>query len=145
MSQIRIAEPRALMGPISTKIRILIIDNDADTLKACEEILSSWGNATVTTCNGPAAMAVVCSCAPDIVLTELLMPRKDGIELLREIKLTFPQIKVIAMSGGGTLLSSEFVLRLARELGADGTVSKPVDAKPLLEAIEMALIPQDDG
>ena len=48
------------------------------------------------------------------------------------------------MSGGGTLLSTEFVLRLARKLGADGTVSKPVDAKPLLEAIEMALFPQAD-
>jgi CheY-like chemotaxis protein len=133
------------MGQMLTKIHILIIDNDADTLKACEEILSSWKNATVTTCTGIAAMAVVCSRAPDIVLTELLMPGKDGIELLREIKLTFPQIKVIAMSGGGAFLSPEFVLRLARKLGADGTVSKPVDAKPLLEAIEMALFPQDDG
>jgi CheY-like chemotaxis protein len=144
MSQMRYAEPRALMGQMITKIRILIIDDDANTLKACEEILSSWGNATVTTCNGLAAMAVVCSCTPDIVLTELLMPRKDGIELLREIKLTSPQIKVIAMSGGGSLLSPELVLRLARQLGADGTVSKPVDAKSLLEAIEMALFPQDD-
>ena len=133
------------MGQCLTKIHILIIDNDANTLKACEEILSSWRNATVTTCNGPAAMAVVCSRAPDIVLTELLMPGKDGIELLREIKLTSPQIKVIAMSGGGALLSPEFVLRLARKLGADGTVSKPVDAKPLLEAIEMALFPQAEG
>ena len=132
------------MGQMTSKIHILIIDNDANALKACEEILSSRRNATVTTCNGLAAMAAVCSCAPDIVLTELLMPGKDGIELLREIKLTFPQIRVIAMSGGGAFLSPEFVLRLARRLGADGTVSKPVDAKPLLEAIELALSPQAD-
>jgi len=127
------------MGQMSAKLHILIIDNDPNTLKSCEEILSSRKNATVTTYNGQEATAVICSCAPDIVLTELLMPGKDGIELLREIKLTSPQIKVIAMSGGGALLPPEFVLSLARKLGADGTISKPVDAKTLLEAIEMAL------
>ena len=142
MSQIRGAEQCASMGRMSPKIHILIIDNDSQNLRACKEILSSWKNATVTTCNGPGATALVCSCAPDLVLTELLMPGKDGIELLREIKLAFPQIKVIAMSGGGTFLSSEFVLRLARKLGADGTVSKPVDARQVLESIEMALFPQ---
>jgi hypothetical protein len=71
--------------------------------------------------------------------------RQGRIELLREIKLTFPQIKVIGMSGGGTLLSPEFVPRLARKLGADVTVSKPVDAKSLLEAIAMALLLRADG
>src|SRR5579859_7022789 len=76
---------------------------------------------------------------PDIVLTELVMPEKDGIELLREIKRNSPQTKVIAMSGGGDLLTTEFVLYPARRLGADGTVAKPVDAGLLLEAVKTAL------
>jgi DNA-binding NarL/FixJ family response regulator len=83
-------------------------------------------------------------CSPDIVLTELVMPEKDGIELLLEIKRTAPQTKVIAMSGGGGILTSEFVLQLARRLGADGIVSKPIDGQRLLEVIDATLFPQAD-
>ena len=122
-----------------TTTHILIIDMDADTLKACEEILSSRKGTTVTTCDSRVAMREFCACAPDIVLTELVMPERDGIELLRDIKRAAPQTKVIAMSGGGASLPTEFVLHLARRLGADGTVSKPVDASRLLEVIETIL------
>lgn len=126
-------------GPMSTKIHILIIDMDAETLKTCEEILCSRSATTVTTCDSRAAMHEFGACNPDIVLTELIMPERDGIELLRGIKRTKPKTKVIAMSGGGAALSTEFVLNLARRLGADGTLSKPVDATRLLEAIEKIL------
>jgi DNA-binding NtrC family response regulator len=129
---------------MATKIHILIIDIDADMLKACEELLSSRKATTVTTCDSRAAMREFCACNPDIVLTELVMPEKDGIELLLEIKRTAPKTKVIAMSGGGGVLTAEFVLHLARRLGADGTISKPVDARQLLEAIEAALFPKAD-
>jgi DNA-binding NtrC family response regulator len=126
-------------GLMRTTIHILIIDMDAETLKACEEILSSRKGTTVTTCDNRAAMREFGACNPDIVLTEMVMPERDGIEVLREIKGAVPQTKVIAMSGGGASLSTEFVLHVARRLGADGTVSKPVDATRLLEAIEMVL------
>src|SRR5581483_6000106 len=85
------------------------------------------------------------ACHPDIVLTELVMPERDGIELLREIKRGTPQTKVIAMSGGGNCLPAEFVLHLARKLGADATVSKPIDATRLLETIEKVLSTKTDG
>jgi DNA-binding response OmpR family regulator len=126
-------------GPMTTAIHILIIDVDADTLKTCEEHLSSRGATTVTTCDSRTAMREFGACNPDIVLTELVMPERDGIELLLEIKRAAPQTKVVAMSGGGACLPSDFVLHLACKLGADGTVSKPVEAARLLEAIEMVL------
>jgi DNA-binding NarL/FixJ family response regulator len=122
-----------------TTIHILIIDMDAETLKACEQILSSRKATTVTTCDSRAAMREFSACNPDIVLTEMVMPERDGIEVLREIKRAAPQTKVIAMSGGGGFLPTEFVLHVARRLGADGIVSKPVDASRLLEAIEAVL------
>src|ERR1700722_18985692 len=127
------------MGPMNANIHILIIDSDAETRKICEEFLSSRKTTTVTTCDSRAAMDEFCRHTPDIVLTELVMPEKDGIELLREIKRNSPQTKVIAMSGGGDLLTTEFVLYLASRLGADGTVAKPVDAGLLLEAVKTAL------
>jgi DNA-binding NtrC family response regulator len=125
--------------PMTTTIHILIIDMDAETLKACKEILSSRKATTVATCDSRAAMRQFGTCNPDIVLTEMVMPERDGIEVLREIKRAAPQTKVIAMSGGGASLPTEFVLHVARRLGADGTVSKPVDATRLLEAIDKVL------
>lgn len=129
---------------MTTAIHILIVDNDADTLKACKEHLSSRRATTVTTCDSQSAMREFGACNPDIVLTEIVMPERDGIELLLEIKRTSPQTKVIAMSRGGASLPSDFVLHLASRLGADGTVSKPVDATRLLEAIEKALSTQTE-
>ena len=121
---------------MTTGIHILIIDMDAETLKVCEEILRSRNITTVTVCDSRAAMREFAACNPDIVLTELVLPERDGIELLREIKHTAPRTKVIAMSGGTTSLPAEFVLHVARRLGADATISKPVDATGLLDAIE---------
>ena len=124
---------------MTTAIHILIIDMDVDTLKTCKQHLSSRKETTVTTCDSRAAMREFGACDPDLVLTELVMPERDGIELLLEIKRAAPRTKVIAMSGGGASLPTEFVLHLASRLGADGTVSKPVDAARLLEAIEKVL------
>jgi DNA-binding NtrC family response regulator len=129
---------------MTTTIHILIIYMDAEALNACEEILSLRKETTVTTCDSGKAMKEFGACSPDIVLTELVMPERDGIELLLEIKRSAPRTKVIAMSGGGASLPTEFVLHLARSLGADSTVSKPVDATRLLEAIEKVLSAQDD-
>jgi len=127
---------------MTTAIHILIVDMDADTLKTCEEHLSSRKETTITICDSRAAMRAFGACKPDIVLTELVMPERDGIELLLEIKREAPHTKVIAMSGGSASLPTEFVLSLARKLGADGAVSKPVDAARLLEAIETVIAPQ---
>ena len=124
---------------MTTAIHILIIDMDVDTLKTCKQHLSSRKETTVTTCDSRTAMREFGACDPDLVLTELVMPERDGIELLLEIKRAAPRTKVIAMSGGGASLPTEFVLHLASRLGADGTVSKPVDAARLLEAIEKVL------
>lgn len=129
---------------MTTAIHILIVDMDADTLKTCEKHLSSRKATTITTCDSVAAMHEFGACSPDIVLTELVMPEKDGIELLLEIKRTSPQTKVIAMSRGGAFLPSDFVLHLASRLGADGTVSKPVNATRLLETVEKVLSAQTE-
>jgi len=130
---------------MTTTIHILIIDMDAETLTACRELLSLRKATTVTTCNSWRAMREFYACNPDIVLTEVVMPERDGIELLLEIKREAPRTKVIAMSGGCASLPTEFVLHLARRLGADGTISKPVDATRLLKAIETVLFPHTES
>lgn len=130
---------------MTTAIHILIVDMCANTLKACEAFLSSRDAITITTCDGRSAISKFNACNPDIVLTEIVMPEQDGIEVLREIKRLAPQTKVIAMSGGGTCLSADFILHVARRLGADGCISKPLDATRLLEVIETVLSRKTDG
>lgn len=70
----------------------------------------------------------------DLVITDILMPEKEGIETMLEIRKLAPEVKIIAISGGGRIPAKEY-LSLARRLGADRTFGKPVDSDQLLSAI----------
>lgn len=121
---------------------ILVIDSDAGTLRRCELFMSSY---KVTTCDDKSAIDVFRTSKPDIVLTEVVMARCCGLELLRDIKRISPGTKVIAMSGGSSHLPADYVLYLAHRLGADGVLSKPVDAGQLVKTIDAALQSLRDG
>jgi CheY-like chemotaxis protein len=71
----------------------------------------------------------------DLIITDLIMPGKDGIETIQELKKEFPDIKIIAVSGGGRLGPQDY-LHLAKMLGAQRTLSKPIELPELLKAIE---------
>ena len=77
--------------------------------------------------------------APDLVLTEILMPEKDGIECLLEIKRNRRDTKVLAMSGGKGALKCDFVLHLAARLGADAVLAKPFTHRLLAYAVRAVL------
>ena len=77
--------------------------------------------------------------APAVVLIEILMPEKDGIECLLEIKRANPDAKVIAMSGGG-VLERDYILEVAKKLGADAVLAKPFTQQELGAVIEAALV-----
>jgi YesN/AraC family two-component response regulator len=69
----------------------------------------------------------------DLVITDLLMPEKDGLEVMMELRKDFPQLKVITLSGGGEYGYSS--LRAAKSLGAARTLKKPIKQEELLTAI----------
>ncbi|MGD0191438.1 MAG: response regulator [Rhizomicrobium sp.] len=121
---------------MSKPIRILIVSNDATTLSQCESFLCSLEHAAVRTCNGHNAMREFHSDIPDIVLTDVVMPDKDGIEILLEIRRTAPGTYVVAMSGNCKSLNSDFALHLAQNLGADGILVKPFDTHQLRRTVE---------
>jgi YesN/AraC family two-component response regulator len=70
----------------------------------------------------------------DIVITDIIMPNKEGIETIMEIKRDFPNTKIIAISGGGQVNSVEY-LDWAKKLGAQRTFTKPVERIELIEAV----------
>ncbi len=120
-------------------VRILVIDPDGLVLRAASQSLTLDGYAVATASDGFAGLRCFRDFAPALVLTEILMPGKDGIELLMEIKRDYPDTKVVAMSGGKGALKSAFVLHLAAKLGADGVMAKPVTRLQLARVVQATL------
>ncbi len=71
----------------------------------------------------------------DLIITDLIMPEKEGIETIRELKKRYPDVKIIAMSGGGKGKPDGY-LRFAKNLGAIRTFEKPIMKEELLKAVE---------
>ena len=117
--------------------RILVVSHYSDTRNAISQSLSLLGY-SVTAVSGEHAMAAIHAGAPDIVLTEVVMPDKCGIELIREIKRAGSRIKIIATSAAG-VLDRGYILELARKLGADLVLPKPFEIDQLLAALEQVL------
>jgi YesN/AraC family two-component response regulator len=74
----------------------------------------------------------------DLIITDLIMPNKDGIGMIIELKKEFPQVKIIAMSGGG-VNRPEGYLDGAKKLGASLTLTKPIDRDEMINAVKETL------
>ncbi len=71
----------------------------------------------------------------DLVITDILMPEKEGIETIREMRRDFPETKIIAISGGGRLYTSDY-LKIAQHIGADRVFAKPFEKNEILAAVQ---------
>ena len=84
--------------------------------------------------DAPEAMRAIKRQKPDMVVTDIIMPDQDGIGTINELKKRYPEIKIIAISGGGRMLSKDY-LGIAKILGADYTFTKPFDTKIFLKKV----------
>ena len=78
----------------------------------------------------------------DLVITDIVMPEKDGLEVVMELKQLFPNIRIIVISGGGERLNIQDLLKMARLMGADRVMSKPLDFIKLQSAVREVLAMQ---
>jgi DNA-binding response OmpR family regulator len=117
---------------------VLIIDDDAGTLDSLVTLLDAYGFRVLTASNGVRGLQVIRESAPRVVLTDILMPGQDGMETIREIRRTHPDIRIIAMSGGGHIGQTDY-LEYARLLGADATINKPTDIDELVPLLRSLL------
>jgi CheY-like chemotaxis protein len=114
---------------------VLVVDDDAIVRQAIVILLEDHGFRVATAVDGADALRKFRQSAPDAVLTDIVMPNKEGIELIMELRRERPDARIIAMSGGGTMATSNFVL-LATTLGADIGLRKPFDDLELIAAID---------
>jgi CheY-like chemotaxis protein len=121
-----------------TMTHILLIDDDEQFRTMLRQLMERNGYEVTEASGGKEGIRLYREGPTDLVITDLIMPGKDGIETIQELKKEFPDIKVIAVSGGGRLGPQDY-LHLAKMLGARRTLTKPINLTELLKAIEEIL------
>jgi DNA-binding NtrC family response regulator len=125
---------------VATAKTVLIADDDKLILSSFRYALAQRGYKILLAEDGAAAITFLEQVPVDIVFLDILMPGKDGLETLLEMKRRFPAVPVHVMSGGGTRSKQDF-LTLAQKFGATSTIRKPVTASDLIRIIEG--VPED--
>jgi DNA-binding NtrC family response regulator len=118
--------------------RILIIDDDVQILNMLRQTLEREGYDVVEASNGKQGIRLYREEPVDLIITDIIMPEKEGIETILELKRDYPDVKIIAISGGGRIGPEEY-LDMAEKLGAQRTFIKPVERKQLLNAVRNLL------
>lgn len=114
--------------------RVIIIDDDEELLPLMEEMLAGANYEATAFNRAEAGLAAIGEAPPDIVIVDILMPDKEGLETIREIRTRYPQTRVLAISGGGRV-SGAYYLDVARRLGATATLAKPFTRQVLLDQL----------
>jgi YesN/AraC family two-component response regulator len=122
--------------------RILVIDDDATIRLSLKLALEDADHHVADAANGQEGLDRFRANPADLVITDIFMPEKEGMELIDEIKRDRPETKIIAISGGGRMNPDDY-LTIARRLGADRTLLKPFDIELLLDTVDVLL--QPDG
>lgn len=118
--------------------KILVIEDDDMFRNVLVQMLSKSGFDVRQAGDGNQALEVCAQFGPDLVLTDIIMPDKEGLETIQELMEIKPGIKIIAMSGGGKFGPNSY-LPLAEKLGAKATLQKPFMREELLNTIYSVL------
>ncbi len=113
-------------------VEVLIIDDEPAIRSLFRQVLEEAGYQVVDASSAKEGLSVLRARPVDIVLTDILMPDMDGLELTRVIHQDFPRVKIVAVSGGQQFMDYCSVARL---FGAHETLMKPVTVQRLLETV----------
>ncbi len=117
------------------KTRILVIDDNEQVRSMLEQMLTKRGFEIEVAPNGENAAEMHRRKAFDVVITDIIMPGKEGLETIGEFRRLFPDVKIIAISGGGRIGLAHY-LETAKRIGAHKTMAKPFRSAELVKAIE---------
>jgi DNA-binding response OmpR family regulator len=123
---------------------ICVIDDDESVRQTVGRILSSAGYSVINAADGAQGLEAVEQSSPAMIITDIVMPNREGIETILEAKKRFPGIPIIAISGGGRTGPQDF-LDVARKLGADDCLAKPFRPTELLDKVATLLGSRSDA
>lgn len=118
--------------------RILLIDDEDAVRGLFAAILRQAGHTVDTAPDGKSGLALHRAAEPDLIITDMMMPDMDGVELIKALRHSLPRPRVIALSGGSEF-SDSLYLPVARRLGVQRTLAKPVGVETLLRAVDEVL------
>jgi CheY-like chemotaxis protein len=117
---------------------ILLVDDDEQFRTMLSVVLRRAGYEVRVARDGIEASSFYRSHPTDLIITDLIMPEKEGLEMIRELRRDYPQARIIAMSGGGRTGTMN-CLEVARAFGAQQVLEKPFLHQEMLEAIRGVL------
>jgi CheY-like chemotaxis protein len=115
--------------------RILVIEDDAEVRSLYKRILEQAGHEVLEAPDGNVGIRLFKAHNPELIITDIIMPEKEGIETIMELRRDYPAVKIIAVSGGGQAAAGSMCLALAKRLGADRTLPKPFSRQDLLSVV----------
>jgi len=118
--------------------KILVIDDEPSILLMIKKMLEKAGHEVEMALNGKEGMQIFEKNKADLLITDIIMPEKEGLETIVEMRKKYPDLKIIAISGGGRI-SADGYLPGAKLLGANMVFQKPLIQKEFLEAVSFLL------
>lgn len=118
--------------------RILVVDDEELVRLTLRQMLEAGGHEVVEAANGREGVEREAEQAVDLVVTDIIMPEQEGIETIVQLRRKNPKLKIVAISGGGRMKNMDF-LKIAANVGADATLTKPFSTQELTEVIDRCL------
>lgn len=118
--------------------RILVIDDNTALREALCELLQQSGHEVIPMATGRQAAQIHRTKPVQLIITDIFMPETDGLEIISEFRRDYPEVKIIAVSGGGSRGMVE-LLSVAQRMGAQRALMKPFDIHALLTAVNELL------
>ncbi len=119
--------------------RILVMEDDMQFRQMLRLTLERGGYEVVEASDGMEGMKLYRQDPTDLIITDIIMPEKEGVETVIELKRDFPDVKIIAISGGSRGLDAQNCLSYVEQLGVERVFTKPFDRQELLGAIQELL------
>jgi len=125
-------------------LRILVIDDEPDVLDGIKRVLDRAGFSVRVVDNATDAMLELKRLAADVVITDIIMPKVNGVDAIERILREFPMVRIVAISGGGNFdvngyqpaaITTTVYLAAAKRAGAHCILTKPFESRELIEAV----------
>lgn len=121
------------------RLSVLIADDEENISTLVQLCVTAEGHEAVCVSGAREAKAAMARQNFDLVITDVLMPDGDGLDLITQLRKVQPATRVLAMSGGGRYMEGNDCLKMARRLGANAAVMKPFNREQLMAGIEQAM------